>query len=184
MNQWFAIRVAPQRELTLAGRPDADGKWIPGVLEKRGYQVFCPTEVKFQKKIRKGRRFSVPKIYSMFTGYIFVGGKFSWLELMAEDYIIAAVGFPDEHGRRRPAPISEAEMAKLRNMSGALVPHKRSVNPHRSFRSGELAEIIDGPFANQIVKIEGLHGRRAKIFLNLFGTQKEVDIDISQLHAA
>lgn len=182
---WYCIKTHPQREFTLAGRPDADGVWLPGVLEKKGYdQVFVPTETKFRKTIKKGRRVSVPVLYPLFTGYIFVGGSFSWLHLMAEPYISGVVGFPDRYGERQPAPISEAEMTKLKSMSGALVPHRRSVNPHRALRVGELAEIAVGPFSGQIVKVEGLHGRKAKIFMNMFGAQKLVDIDLSSLEAA
>ena len=182
---WYAVRTHPQREFTLAGRPDPDGVWLPGVLEKKGYdQVFCPSETKAIKTIKKGRRAFIPKLYPLFTGYIFVGGSFSWLELMAEPHITGVVGFPDRYGERRPAPISEAEMAKLRAMSGALVPHKRSVNPHRALRVGELAEIAVGPFQGQIVKIEGLHGRKAKVFMNLFNMRKEVEVDVANLEAA
>ena len=184
MSEWYAIRVHPQREMTLAGRYDENGDWLPGMLEKRGYQVFCPTEIKFRKTIRKGRRVSVPRVYSMFVGYIFVGGKFSWLELMAENYITGVVGFPDEFGRRRPAPISESEMAKLREMSGGLIPHRRSVNTHRAFRVGESAAIAVGPFAHQIVQIAGLHGTKARVFLNLFNITREVEVDLDMLDVA
>ena len=184
MSEWYAIRVHPQREMTLAGRYDENGDWLPGMLEKRGYQVFCPTEIKFRKTIRKGRRVSVPRVYSMFVGYIFVGGKFSWLELMAENYITGVVGFPDEFGRRKPAPISESEMAKLREMSGGLIPHRRSVNPHRALRVGELSAIAVGPFAHQIVTIAGLHGTKARVFLNLFNVTREVEVDLDMLDVA
>lgn len=184
MSHWFAIRTAPQRELTLAGRHDENGEWLPGLLEKRGYQVFCPTEVKFRKTIKKGRRVSIPKLYPMFLGYCFVGGSFSWLELMAENYVQGVVGFPDAFGNRRPAPISEAEMARLRSMSGGLVPHRRSVNPHKSLRIGEKAEIAVGPFAGQIVEIKGIQGRKAKIFVSLFGHATLTEIQIADLEAA
>ena len=181
---WYAIRTAPQRELTLAGRHDENGVWLPGLLEKRGYQVFCPTEVKFRKTILKGRRVSIPKLYPMFLGYCFVGGKFSWLELMAENHVQGVVGFPDEHGNRRPAPISESEMDKLRAMSGGLVPHRRSVNTHRAFRVGESAAIAVGPFAHQIVTIANLHGSKARVFLNLFNVTREVEVDLDVLDVA
>ncbi len=182
---WYAIRTNPQREFLLAGRYDEHGEWRPGVLEKKGYdQIFCPTETKFRKTLKKGRRVSIPVLYPMFTGYIFVGGKFSWLHLMAENYITGVVGFAGEDGVRRPAPISESEMAKLREMSGGLIPHRRSVNPHRALRVGEMAEISVGPFAGQLVKIEGLHGRKAKVFVKLFGPATMADVDIGDLEAA
>lgn len=182
---WYALRTNPQREFTLAGRPDADGVWLPGLLERKGYdQVFCPTETKFRKTMKRGRSMSIPVLYPLFTGYIFIGGSFSWMHLLAEDYIRGVVGFPDGTGQRKYAPISDAEMSRLKAMSGALVPHRRSVNTHRALRVGEFAEIATGPFQGQIVKIEGLHGRKARVFLNLFATRKEVEIGIEDLEAA
>lgn len=184
-QSWFAIRTAPQREFLLAGRHDGDGSWLPGLLEKKGYsKVFCPTETKYRKTIRKGRRMSIPVLYPMFVGYIFVGGGFSWLNLMAENYVQGVIGFPDEHGNRRPAPISETEMDKLRAMSGGLVPHRRSVNPHRALRVGEKAEIAIGPFAGQVVEIKGIQGRKAKIFVSLFGHATLTEIAVADLEAA
>jgi len=181
---WYAIRCTSGRELTLAGRHDEDGVWLPGLLEKRGYQVFCPTEVKFRKAIRNGRRVAIPRLYSMFCGYIFVGGNFSWLHLMAENYVHGVVGSSDASGNRRPAPISESEMEKLRSMSGGLVPHRRSVNTHRAFRVGESAAIAVGPFAHQVVTIANLHGSKARVFLNLFNVTREVEVDLDMLDVA
>lgn len=184
-QSWYALRVEPQKEFTLGGRYDANGEWFDGVLQRKGYsQVFVPTETKFRKTLSKGRRVSFPVLYPLFVSYIFVGGAFSWLHLLAENHIQGVVGFPDETGERRPAPIAASEMAKLRAMSGGLVPHRRSVNPHRALRVGEMAEISAGPFSGQIVKIENLHGRKAKIFLNLFGHSKLVEIGIESLEAA
>lgn len=184
-SAWYALRVEAQKEFALAGKADADGEWIPGILERKGYdRVFLPTETKFKKTMRKGRRVSLPVVYPLFTSYIFVGGRFSWQHLLAENHIWSVVGFANDRGERQPAPISEAAMAKLKDMSGALVPHRRSVNPHRALRVGELAEISVGPFQGQIVKIEGLHGRKARVFLNLFSTRKEVEIGIEDLEAA
>lgn len=182
---WYAIRTNPQREFLLAGRYDEHGEWRPGVLEKKGYdKVFCPTETKFRKTIKKGRRVSVPRVYSMFVGYIFVGGKFSWQHLLAETHVQGVIGFSDAYGNRKPAPISESEMEKLRAMSGGLVPHRRSVNPHRALRIGEMAEIAVGPFAHQIVTIAGLHGTKARVFLNLFNIRREVEVDLDMLDVA
>lgn len=184
-HSWYALRVDAQREFTLGGRHDANGEWFPGVLERKGYsRVYVPTETKFRKTLRKGRRVSIPVIYPLFTSYIFVGGAFSWQHLLAENHIQGVVGFPDETGERRPAPISDAEMAKLREMSGGLIPHRRSVNTHRAFRVGESAAIAVGPFAHQIVQISGLHGTKARVFLNLFNVTREVEVDLDMLDVA
>ena len=164
MSEWYAIRVHPQREMTLAGRYDENGDWLPGMLEKRGYQVFCPTEIKFRKTIRKGRRVSVPRVYSMFVGYIFVGGKFSRLELMAENYITGVVGFPDEFGGAGPHRSLNLKWRSSERCQEALFLHRRSVNTHRAFRVGESAAIAVGPFAHQIVHDRRFTWNKARVF--------------------
>lgn len=163
---WFAIRCAPQRELA-----------VEAMLRRKGYDVFLPTETKYRLVSRHAKR-RVAVVYPLFSRYIFVGGKFSWLHLMAERHITGCVGF-----NGTPAPISEAEIQKLRNMSGD-VPHRHSVNPHRALRVGELAEIQAGPFQGQVVQVEGLAGSKARIFLNLFGVRKLAEIELSKLEAA
>jgi transcription antitermination factor NusG len=184
-SAWYAVRVEPQKEFVLGGRHDASGEWFPGVLERKGYsRVFVPTETKFRKTLHKGRRVSIPVLYPLFTSYVFVGGAFSWQHLLTENHVQGVVGFPDEHGNRRPAPISESEMDKLRAMSGGLVPHRRSVNTHRAFRVGESAAIAVGPFAHQIVTIANLHGSKARVFLNLFNVTREVEVDLDMLDVA
>lgn len=165
---WFAIRTAPQRELA-----------VEAMLRRQGYDVFCPLETKLRKSISKGRRVVREVTYPLFVRYIFVGGKFSWLHLMAERHVTGVVGFDG-----RPAPISDAEIRRLRAMSGTAVPHRHSVNPHRALRTGELAEITAGAFAGQVVKVDGLHGTKARIFVNLFGSIKSVEIDAANLVAA
>jgi transcription antitermination factor NusG len=114
----------------------------------------------------------------MFCGYLFLQAPVPWLDLMAERHVMGFVGFDGS-----PAPIAEHEITKLKNMTGH-VPHRHSVNPHRAIRNGERAEITFGPFSGQIVTVENLYGSKARIFMNLFGTQKLVEIPISSLEAA
>ncbi len=170
MNDWFAIRTAPQRELA-----------VEAMLRRKGYKVFLPVERKIKTgRAMRGKRMAVVhRVYPMFTRYLFIGGEFSWLHLMAENHVTGVVGFDG-----CPAPIANAEIERVRAMSGSNIPHRFSENPHRAIRTGELAEISFGPFAGQIVKVEGLHGRKAKIFLNLFGARKSVEIDVANLEAA
>lgn len=175
---WYAIRTSPQREFALAGRHDEDGVWVPGLLERRGYTAFLPTEVKMKRISRHAKRMT-PVSYPLFTGYVFVRAPFSFLHLLAERHVQGVVGFDGQ-----PAPIADAEIARLAAMSGNVVPHRKSVNPHVALRVGERAEITAGPFTGQVVAIAGLHGSKARIFVNLFGSRKEAEIATEHLTAA
>jgi transcription antitermination factor NusG len=115
----------------------------------------------------------------MFGRYLFVRAPIPWLHLMAQRHVSGVVGIDGV-----PSPIANAEIEKLRQMDGSAIPHRTSVNPHRALRTGDLAEIQAGPFSGQVVKVAGLYGAKAKIFVNLFGTVKEAEISVEDLEAA
>jgi len=175
---YYAIRTSPQREFALSGRYDDKGQWVPGILERKGLSVFCPTETKQIRKNRYAKK-KTAVTYPMFTGYVFIRAGFSWMHLLAERHVIGVVGFDGT-----PAQISDAEIKRLMAMSGASVPHRRAVNTRKSFMVGDLVEIQDGPFSGQIVKVEGLSEKKAKILINMFGTNKLVEIATASLEAA
>lgn len=180
MTTWYALRTAPQKEFALAGR-DIDGKWVPGLLERKGYKTYLPIETK-TKRTRKSKRRQVS--YPMLRGYVFVAFEDHSIEifnLLNERLVIDIVR---DLSTGYPAQISQAQMDRLKAMSGTLVPHHRSVNTHKALRVGDMAEIVTGPYQGQLVKVVGLHGQKAKIFRNLFGSEMLVGIDIDQLEAA
>lgn len=164
---WYAIRTAPQRE-----------RAVEAMLRVQGYVVFLPVETKVKRVGRGSRRSSRTVVYPMFVRYLFVRAPVPWLHLMAVNHVTGVVGFDGT-----PAPIEDHEIERIKNMSGNI-PHRASVNPHRALRTGEVAEITAGPFAGQVVKIAGLHGNKAKIFVNLFGGVKEAEILLADLEAA
>ena len=177
---FYAIRTAPQREKALAGCFNAKGEWIKGILQRKGYEVFCPYESKTRRsRGRNGKRFTVN--YPMFNGYIFVGGDFSWAELLEENHVI---GFVKMYPSGMAAPIPELEMAELRSIDGASIPWRKAVNPHKALRAGENAIIKHGQWAGQEIRIEGLNGQTADAMLQLFGGDVRVKIRLDALEAA
>lgn len=164
---WFAIRTAAQRE-----------RAVELVLSRKGYAVFLPLEFKtrYRGKSRGARKEHQIIALPLFPRYLFVGGEFNWPELMSERHVVGVVGF-----NGRPAPIRDEEMNRVREIASSLPtlePKKRSP------RVGDLVKINGGAFAGHVVKIEGLHGRKARIFMNLFGSRKVVEIDAANLEAA
>jgi len=164
---WYAIYTAPQRELTLAA-----------MLRRQGYAVCLPVETKMRRPKPQARK-RVIVTYPMFGRYLFVKAPIPWLHLMAQRHVSGVVGIDGV-----PSPIANAEIEKLRQMDGSAIPHRTSVNPHRALRTGDLAEIQTGPFSGQVVKVAGLYGAKARIFVNLFGTVKEAEISVEDLEAA
>ena len=177
---FYAIRTAPQREKALAGWFNTKGEWIKGILQRTGYDVFCPFESKTRRsRGRNGKRFTVS--YPMFNGYIFVGGDFSWAELLEENHVI---GFVKMYPSGMAAPVVPSEMARLRSIDGAAIPWRKAVNPHKALRAGENAIIKHGQWAGQEIRIEGLNGQTADAMLQLFGGDVRVKIRLDALEAA
>ena len=177
---WYAIRTAPQREKALAGCFNAKGEWIKGILERKGYDVFCPYESKTRRsRGSKGKRFTVT--YPMFNGYIFVGGDFSWAKLMEENHVI---GFVKMFPSGLAAPVNQSEMARLRSIDGAAIPWRKACNPHKALRADEVAIIKYGEFAGQEIRIEALNGQTADAMLKLFGGEVRLKIRLDALEAA
>ena len=118
------------------------------------------------------RRVSIPVLYPMFTGYIFVGGRFL-PRTDGREHITAAVGFPDEFGRRRLHQGSlNLKWRSLREMSGGLIPHRRSVT--RIVRSALVRwqRSASGLSQDRSSRSkEAFYGHKAKIFVSLFRTR-------------
>ena len=93
----------------------------------------------------------------------------------------SVVGFNGE-----PCPITQAQIDALEQ-----VAHNRQLpNPHRyvrtanEFQEGDEVMIVEGPFAGRLVTVDQISGRKAKIWLNLFGTHQDVEIGIDALEVA
>lgn len=163
---WFAIRSAPQRELA-----------VESALRVKGYTVCLPLEG-IQRRSKRGHGPRVVVWRPMFSRYLFVRGPVPWLELMAERHVTGVVGF-----NGAPAPIAHSEIERLIAMSGHMRPDV-AVNKSRKARTGDMAKITAGPLQGHLVKVTGLHGKRARIFLNMFGSRREAEVEIEQLEVA
>ena len=163
---YYALMTAPQRE--------AD---VKAVLDKSGYRVLMPVEQVWRRVSPFSKRRKLVA-YPLFPRYLIVGyaGGMPWLHLAGVRHVTGVVGFDGT-----PAKISGKDMCTILSMT---VAPRAVLNPHRALRAGDLAEITSGVFVGRIVKIEGLTGRKARIFLDLFGTLKEVEIPVEALEAA
>ncbi len=144
-----------------------------------------PFETKWEK--RPGRLHRVEKRYPLFPCYVFAGfesiGDFLWtrtfINQKAEDTgkrppIVGLVGYGT-----RPATLTADEVSYLSAIS-ALRP--TSVNLHKAIQPGGKAQITDGPFAGQIVKVDSVSKRKA--MLNLLNSLQIVEINAASLVAA
>lgn len=161
---WYAVRTAPQREFA-----------VEAGLRVKGYTCFAPSEF-ITRRSKRGAGPRAKIAVAKFPRYILVKGPIPWLDLMAERHVSGVVGFAGT-----PAPIADHIAMTVWRENGNDRPE---VNKARALRTGDMAKISTGPFAGQLVKVEGLHGRKARVFLNLFGTRKSCEIATEQLEVA
>lgn len=167
---WYALKVAPMREFT-----------AEAMLRRKGYDAFCPVEIKHRRPSRKTKR-RVAYAYPMFVRYIFVGSKtgdLPWLQLLAERHVSGVI-----RSDGMPAAIADEKLRQIRENSGKVIPYKLAKNPHKAFQVGERAKVKVGAFRGFEAKIEEVTGRRAKLLLSLFGRPVQTDVDMADLEAA
>jgi transcription antitermination factor NusG len=146
-----------------------------------------PFERKWEK--RRGKKYPAERKYPLFPCYVFAGfrhvGEFiaakTYINGMAEAKgkappIVALVGYGS-----RPAVLSAADVSLLQGLS---TPRPTSVNLHKAIQPGGNAQIIDGPFSGQIVKVDSVTRKKARVILQLLNSMQSVEIDAGSLVAA
>ena len=166
---WYALQSVPMKEFAAFT-----------ALRRHGMTGFLPVEYRWRRHNRWTRR-RMRVAYPMFVGYLFVqcDGELPWMTLLEIDAVRGVVAFDG-----KPAPIADSAMRGLMRVSGVSVPHRASVNTHRSLRPGDLAMIAAGPFRDRTVTIEQIDKGKARIFLDLFGVVRPIDVPLEHLEAA
>jgi transcription antitermination factor NusG len=135
-NRWFALHVRSRCEDLCAS-----------ALRNKGYEEFVPLEnenavTRFRSAARR----------PLFPGYVFcrLGAEAKGL-VVTTPSVIRIVGFGN-----RPMPISESEIAAIRQITGSA--HSAIAYPY--LRTGQRVRLIEGPFRG----IEGTVIRMNNLF--------------------
>lgn len=179
--RWYCLRIRAQREF------HAERK-----LRERGHHAYCPVEIKMVRRIGREKR-RVPKAYPLCLRYAFIGEEIGrplpWLMLLDDRYRDPALAMIQGviHIGGSPGAIPASEMQRVFANAKAPTPYRGSVNPHVGIilpKTGDNVEIMDGPFAGRMVKIEDVHGHHARIILELFGGLCDADVPLEYLEVA
>lgn len=165
MTAWFALRTAPMKEFA-----------VEEILRLRGVTCFVPTEVKWRRHGRK----KTPVARPLLPRYLFIRCPDPWdiVRAMQGRGVCGVVCFDGV-----PAAIPERAVESLASRSGAAVP-TRSARVHRAFTAGEKVEIVSGPFQGWCVELTEIKGDVGRVLLKMFGTERTVEVSVSQLEAA
>lgn len=209
--QWFAVRMKPnasggprtaiinvekEKYINRAGqsvfrRIKGTGTrvFLPEHLMKRaGFEVFLPVKKIWRVKNRFTKEkhlVSVPLLADwMFVGMPVVENEYGrgvpgWKKLMEMDVVAGVMGTGG-----RPIQMSDATVMRLmrqysgRNVSTAVTERILS---RCQFNVGQVARVVNGPFAEFDFKIDEITGTQAKGLVNLFGRETRLMVELSDL---
>lgn len=157
---WYALTTAPRKEFATLAR-----------LQRRDVEVFLPTEF---REIRRGKRaghhFEVPKL----PGYIFVS-QCDPFQVQHEhwEWIRGVLGVDG-----RPAQIPHQRLELWARQSAAPLIHSKEIVP------GRQAELVTPGCEHVVVDVLSVKGKAATVLMWLFGSKREVEVQVKHLIAA
>lgn len=171
-RHWYAVH-------TYSGYEDAVARYLEQRVDSlemkdKIFKIVVPKEKKI--KIKNGRRKEVEE--KIYPGYVLVDmvmSEDSWYVVRNTPRVTGFVGADTTE----PTPLSKEEVdLLLSKMKGG--EEKKFVI---EYRTGELVQIVDGPFKGyegKISEIDEEHGK-LKIMISIFGRDTSVELDSLQV---
>ena len=172
-KRWYVVHaysgMEKAVERNLRERIDRSG------MQSKFGRILVPTEevveLKNGKKSVSERRF--------FPGYVLVEMEMAddtWHLVKHTNKVTGFVG----GAKNRPAPISEAEVMKIRNQMQEGIEKPR---PKVEWVVGELVRVKDGPFTDFNGAVEDVNYEKSKVRVSvtIFGRATPVELDFAQV---
>jgi len=143
---WYVVKVAPQMERRV-GRE---------VHRGLGLDWYVPVERR--EIVRSGRK--AERCDPLIRGYVFVRdvAETVWHDLRA---IRGVRGWLEADGV--PAAVTDSEVARIRVLEAEFNAAARASRRSTTWRSGDRARVIAGPFVNMDVLLEVVRGRHVRV---------------------
>lgn len=153
-------------------------------LREIGYNTMLPLDYKF---VRKADDKAVVRSVPLMPGYLVMGSdrEPAWREIRE---------LKDGHGwalvrgflgvENRPYRLDGMSVSYIRGLCDVEPP--KAVPSQRGVSVGDIAIIVDGPYAGQRCPVRRVvpKKQRATVMLNIFGTLREFQIDTKSLELA
>ena len=168
---WYVLTTEPQREHVVANWIEASG-WAALVPLETRWRI--PRSLKRGGDRQKREAYQIPLLPRMvLAGF---PDAPQWLTVMDRYGVTGVLGINGTPAATRPG---EAE--RLQASSEGL----RKATAPRPLAAGAKATITaPGPLQGHVVEVVSIHGRHAKIVLQLFGASREAEIPVDELEAA
>lgn len=166
MEQWFAVKTQPRRELQ-----------VSNLLDRRGVEVYFPQISSWRPRPRE----KVARFEPLFPGYIFARlelGTSSWVSARSAPgvaYFLGSAG--------APTGLPDELVDGIRERVEARIQAGRPVIP---FKRGDRVVIEGGPFDGLEAAFDGaLCGNgRVRVFLELVKRLVPVDVHVGDIRLA
>lgn len=170
VENWYVIH-------TYSGYEGAVAKNLRQRVESMGmrdkiFEVIVPKEKKI--KVVRGKRKTVEE--KIYPGYILVRmivTDDSWYVVRNTPNVTGFVG-----AGTTPVPVSKAEIKILKKRIGVKEPEYKI-----DFRSGDTVKILGGPFKDFDGKVSEIDAKKGKVkvFIDMFGRDTPVELDLLQI---
>lgn len=169
-QRWYVVHTYSGHENKVKANLEHRTKLfgVEGQIE----EVFVPIQEKIE--IREGKKTEVKE--RIFPGYILVKMALNdqtWSVVQHTPGVTSFVGTT-----QRPKPISETEVAAIRQFSEQKAPQYKA-----KFSVGEALKIIDGPFSDFIGTVDSIDDEKGKlqVLVSIFGRETPVELDFLQV---
>jgi len=164
---WFALRIPPQKEQA-----------AHEILTSRGFTSFFAHEVREVARHRHRSKTRELKTFPLLHGYALAehdGSPDWWHRILSLQVVKGVIGVGG-----RPLPIRRWAIDRLARRSGAtrLLPSPKPIS------AGQMARLLDGPFAGHTGRVVECRGAKARLLLGLLGSEREAEVEIRSLEAA
>ena len=164
---WFILTTPAQSEAPASA-------WL---MAQGCAECWFPTEVRW-RRIPRGKRSKVKYLAPIVPRYVFalMPAEPHWDVLFSRargkvSGVVSRYGIP--------APISDADMAGMREVPQRLANAREVARQARTIRAGDRASVTSGPLAGWTVDVESIHAGIARIVVPLLGRSS---VEISEEH--
>ena len=171
-ERWYAVQTQARHENRVRGLIQQEIDRSPASAREIR-EVLVPTQE--VTEIRRGKRVSVVK--PLYPGYVLVR---MILNERTEHAISAMKGVRFVSQGGDPQPVREEDMNRI---MGIEVEEETGTRDEIPFRSGQVVEVIQGPFTDFSGTVQEVYPEKGKVKVevSLFGRPTSVELDFTQL---